>query len=91
MALADFDEAIKLNAEDTETLSTRALLRMETGDMFGALLDVEKAVKLEPENPQMYVNRASIFFLIKEYRIFVKQIENKARELGGKVFKPCQL
>jgi tetratricopeptide (TPR) repeat protein len=91
LALADFDEVIKINSENAENFSTRALLRMETGDMFGALSDVEKAVKLEPENPQMYLNRASIFCRIKEYRIFVKQDEDKARELGGKVVNPCKL
>ena len=58
--------------------------------MFGALSDVEKAVELEPSNPQMYLNRAALFCQIKEYRIFVKQDEDKARELGGKVLKPCR-
>lgn len=91
LALADFDQVIKINPKSAETFSTRGLLRMETGDIFGALSDVEKAVELEPENPQMYLNRASIFCRIKEYRVFVKQDEDKARELGGKVVNPCQL
>lgn len=91
LALADFDEVIKINPKSAESLSTRGLMRMVTGDMFGALSDVEKAVELEPENPQMYLNRASIFCQIKEYQIFVKQDEDKARELGGKVLNPCKL
>jgi len=89
-ALSDIDAAIKTNPDAADFYSIRAFIRFNNDDALGASVDMDRAVKLEPENPEWYANRAIINCKIKEFAFLAKDDEAKARELGGKIAKPCK-
>lgn len=47
---ADFDAAIKANPGNSEALQARALMRMQTGDVNGAVDDLTALLKRDPTN-----------------------------------------
>ena len=60
-ALADFDEAIKLDSEYAEAYFYRGLSKYKLNDLNGGLADYDKAIELEPsKNPWYYLNRGFI-------------------------------
>lgn len=99
-ALKDLDEAIAKNDEEAELLSLRAQLRIRVIDgkdsladlnnFFGASLDLDRAIKLDPKNPRWHLERAQVHCLKKEEKFLAKIEEQKVRELGGKVLDPCK-
>jgi tetratricopeptide (TPR) repeat protein len=48
-AIADFDEALKLNPQEAEAYRLRALARYENGDAGGAVADQVSAMQLAPQ------------------------------------------
>ena len=60
-ALADFDEAIKLDSEYAEAYFYRGITKSELNDLNGGLADITTAIELEPsKNPLYYLNRGFI-------------------------------
>jgi tetratricopeptide (TPR) repeat protein len=49
-ALHDYNEAIKLSPEETKYYQVRALIYQAKGDFKAALADVDKILKLDPNN-----------------------------------------
>ena len=89
-ALSDIDAAIKIDPEVADFYNIRAFIRFNSDDLIGASGDMDRAVKLEPENAEWYANRALINCKIKEFSILAAEDEQKARQLGGKIAKPCK-
>jgi tetratricopeptide (TPR) repeat protein/tRNA A-37 threonylcarbamoyl transferase component Bud32 len=61
MALADFDEAIKLNPKDGDSYNGRGYARVQLGQYRAAVADAETAVRLGPPAPEMSYNAACIY------------------------------
>jgi tetratricopeptide (TPR) repeat protein len=61
-ALADFDEAIRLDARNPAAYENRGLVLDRTGDREGAMADFNEALRLNPRSVQGYLNRGSEFF-----------------------------
>jgi tetratricopeptide (TPR) repeat protein len=49
-AVADFTQSLSFNSRDPRVYVHRAQARAELGDYTKAMQDVEKALKLDPEN-----------------------------------------
>lgn len=62
-AVADFSEALKIKADDPDTLERRAYALMMMKDYDHALADYNQAVKLEPKDVKHYLLRSYIFEL----------------------------
>lgn len=59
-ALVDIDMAIQADADNPKLYSIRGMYKRNiTGDLAGARADLTKAIKLDPKNPQWYLERTN--------------------------------
>jgi tetratricopeptide (TPR) repeat protein len=61
-AIADYDEAIRLNPEDADAYSNRGNAYFHKGDFDRAITDYDEAIRLNPEFADAYHNRGSAYF-----------------------------
>jgi len=59
-ALADYDQAIKLDPHNVEALSRRALAERDKGNWDGALADFNAVLAIAPDNADAYSNRGYV-------------------------------
>ena len=60
-AIADYDEAIKLEPRNAPALTNRGTAHSEQGDTDAALADFNAALKLNPRFASAYFNRANVY------------------------------
>ena len=60
-AIADYDQAIKLNQSYTAALNNRGLANASKGNQAAAIADFGTAISLEPKNAIRYYNRAGVY------------------------------
>lgn len=65
-ALADMDEAIKLEPHFAGYFINRAFMKYRLDDYFGAMADYDYALSLEPTNVTAYYNRALLKMEVSE-------------------------
>lgn len=58
-AIADYDEALKLDPKNARALANRGTARSEKGDAEGAIADFDAALKTDPRLASAYFNRAN--------------------------------
>ena len=58
-AIADYDEAIKLDPKNASALTNRGTAHSEKGDADAALADFDEAIKRNPRYASAYFNRAN--------------------------------
>ena len=61
LALAQFEEAIKANANDARAYNARGNARIAAGDRDGAIADFNDAIRLDPNYTAAYLNRADAY------------------------------
>lgn len=59
-AIADFSDALKLKANDSDIIERRAYAEMQMKDYDKALADYTEAIRLKPDEPKYYQVRAYI-------------------------------
>jgi serine/threonine protein kinase/Tfp pilus assembly protein PilF len=64
LALADFEEAIRLNDRNGDAYNGRGYLRVQRGEYEGAVQDAQKAVDRAPHDPRTLWNAAHVFALV---------------------------
>lgn len=67
-ALADMDEAIKLEPQQAGYFVNRAYMKYKLDDYFGAMADYDYAVSLDPENMAAHYNRAMLHAEVGEHQ-----------------------
>ena len=60
-AISDYDQAIKLNPEDSEAYNNRGIAYNSLGNYDLAILDYDQALKLNPEDSEVYNNRGDAY------------------------------
>ena len=60
-ALADYDEAIRLNPNEAYSYQNRGATKQALGDLDGALADINQAIRLNPALPSPLINRTVIW------------------------------
>ncbi len=68
LELAAYDEIILRNPTYSSAYVSRALAKMNTGDIKGALEDYDQAIVLDPNDPLFYLNRGLARDKIKYFR-----------------------
>lgn len=81
-ALADLNEAVRLEPDHPGLLSNRADARDETGDHAGALADYTNAIRLEPRKALHYLSRALIYERLNRYEQTAEDLQ-RYLDLGG--------
>ena len=56
-AIADFDEAIKLDPNDATAYNNRGSAKEKLGDYASASADFDQAIKLDPNNATAHIQR----------------------------------
>jgi tetratricopeptide (TPR) repeat protein len=59
-AIADYDQAIRLNPKDAVAYVGRGAARNELGDWDGAISDLTQAIRLDPKNALAYYYRGNV-------------------------------
>jgi tetratricopeptide (TPR) repeat protein len=57
-AIADYDEAIRLNPGDALAFRKRGVARAAKGDYDGAIADYDQAIRINPQYASAYYRRA---------------------------------
>ena len=65
-AIADYDEAIRLNPELAEAFNNRGNAKDELGDHAGAIADYDEAIRLKPDDAGAFHNRGISKFNMKD-------------------------
>lgn len=66
-ALAEFDEAIRLQEDFVSAYVNRANIKDDLGDPSGALVDYANALKYEKSDANIYYNRGLTYSRLKQY------------------------
>jgi hypothetical protein len=56
-AMADFNEAIRINPQDGKAYAVRGIARYKLGDKRGAIGDFNEVIKINPNDPRAYTVR----------------------------------
>lgn len=67
-ALADFEQAIKLDSTDSRFYAHRSMVYSKLKRYDDALDDLDVAVKIDPENSTAYNNRGNIYQELHQYK-----------------------
>ena len=59
-AMADYDQAIKLNPKDASAFNNRGNAKFAKGDLNGAMADYNQAIKINPKNTLAYNNLGNV-------------------------------
>ena len=66
-AIADFDEAIKLNPNNAGTYNNRGMVKNKLGDYAGAIADFDEVIKLDPNYITAYNSRGIVKRKLGDY------------------------
>jgi tetratricopeptide (TPR) repeat protein len=86
-ALADFDEAIRLQDDFVSAYVNRANIKDDLGDPSGALVDYATALKYEQSDPNIYYNRGLTYSRLKQYEKAINDYD-RAIELNPEYAPP---
>jgi tetratricopeptide (TPR) repeat protein len=53
-ALADYDQAIRLNPRSTRARISRSFIRRDQGDLAGAIVDLSECIRIDPNDADAY-------------------------------------
>ena len=84
-ALADYNEAIRLEPDDAWAYLDRGWLRVDMADHRGAAADFDEAVRLNPDFAQAYSRRGLLRMDMADYRGAVADFDEAIRLDGGDV------
>ncbi len=71
-AMKDFDKSIEINPKFYGGIVAKGTLNDENGEYDLAIDYYDKAIELEPENPQAYFNKGNTYFNKKDPKRLVK-------------------
>ena len=73
-AIAQFNEAIKLNPDFAEAYLARGIAYYYQGDYARAIEDLTHAIQLDSDNSEAHINRGEVYFTQKDYDHAAKDV-----------------
>lgn len=86
-ALADMDEAIRLEPRQSSFFVNRAYLRHELDDYYGAMSDFDYALQLDPANTSAIFNRAMMRSEVGDYDRAVADLDHVVALTGRRDYR----
>ena len=74
-----YDDLIKNNPEFASPYVNRALVKIDAGDLAGALQDLDRAVEIDNQNSIIYVNRGLVYERLEQHRKALKDYNQAIR------------
>ncbi len=68
LAMADFDQAVKLEPDNAKSYDNRGHTRLLSGDNRGAIADYDRAVQLDPHNANAFYNLGAARYFAGDYQ-----------------------
>lgn len=90
LALADFEQALKLNPKNAEAYNGRASCNQSLGKKDLALADYTKAIELDPKLATAYMGRMTIYCEMGKKELSIAD-EKKVKELGLAAINICSM
>ncbi|KAI9204150.1 uncharacterized protein BJ171DRAFT_394502, partial [Polychytrium aggregatum] len=90
-AFADFEEAIKLNPNDIDSLIKRASIFMERGDIASTLQELDSAEKINSQESDLYYHRGQVRFLTEQFAPAVEDYKKSIALDSNFVYAHIQL
>ena len=90
LAIDYWDQVMFYDKNNASALYMIGMSYQKKGDKEKGQFLCDKAIELDPQNPEWYLNRAWINCSSQINKEPSKRDEKKAQELGGKVIKPCK-
>ena len=78
-AIADYNEAIRLNPTFAKGYYNRGLAKSELGDKQGAIADYNEAIRLNPTYANAYYNRGTVKFNLGDKQGAIADFRESAR------------
>jgi tetratricopeptide (TPR) repeat protein len=78
-AIAEFDEAIRLDPKCAAAFSNRATAYSLKGEHRRAIQDFDEAIRLDPTHPTHFKNRASAYADLKQYKQAIEDLDEAIR------------
>jgi tetratricopeptide (TPR) repeat protein len=82
LALADYDESLRLAPRSTWTLVARGNLRKDKQLLDLALSDFSETIRLDPKNVDAYANRGDVYYMKDQYPLAIADA-TKAIEINS--------
>ena len=90
LALADYDEAVKLDSTMVEPRVNRSIVRRMRGDLEGAIADCDAVIRSHPELPDGWYHRGSTLWVKRDYDAAIADLE-KALEIAPTGWRNIEL
>lgn len=74
-AIADYNKAISINANDSSLYSNRAAIMILKGHIEDAKSDIERALQLDPANPRALYNQVALLLMAGEEDLAMQQLD----------------
>ena len=68
-AIADYNEAIRLNPKDANAYASRGKAWGDKGDLDRAIADWNEAIRLNPKDSDLYRNRGYLYFYMGDFAV----------------------
>jgi tetratricopeptide (TPR) repeat protein len=77
--VADLNKSLAINGGNIEALSNRGAIWGQKGKLDSALIDLDKAIELDPRYSNAYSNRALVYYSLKEYEKVIQDVNSFMR------------
>ena len=81
-AVADYDEALRLNPRSAAAYSGRARVYADQSDLARALSDFDRAIEIDPQSTESLIDRGGIHQRRRNYDLAIADFD-RAIQLGG--------
>lgn len=74
-AMADYSEAVKIDAGHPEAYMNRGTVKHDLNDFKGSLADYNKAIEIDPNHPKSYYGRGGTYLAMNQFKLAIQDFD----------------